>query len=68
MARLDLTYKITVDSRAITAMTEGYTPTSSTTTPTTSVSPSRRSPSIHPISHGNSASPRLRSPRISVSS
>ena len=27
MARLDLTYKITVDSRAITAMTEGYTPT-----------------------------------------
>lgn len=27
LARLDVTYKITVDSRAITAMTEGYTPT-----------------------------------------
>ena len=27
MARLDVTYKITVDDRAITAMTEGYTPT-----------------------------------------
>lgn len=26
LARLDLTYKITVDDRAITAMTEGYTP------------------------------------------
>ena len=27
LARLDLTYKLTVDERAITAMTEGYTPT-----------------------------------------